>query len=336
MIVSNSNASKVSSVVNRAPSLSIAPAPILHQREAVIPPLREHVKRLSFDNPNTFVYMAAPLEENSDAAFRTICHRHGADMTFTEMTRVQGLVKKNKSTWSRLAVHDDTPYCIQLLAGREADVEKFLTVFEPPTNGSFYGFNLNMGCPSPEVIGLGLGSAFIKRVAKAQRLIEVFRKHGYPISIKIRLGLNNYEKEKKVYLNIIRSTTPDYFIVHTRHGAQKYAEPADFSAYKEIVDEATKLGKIIVANGDIVSKEKVDFLKSLGVKGAMIGRGAVWNPSIFDKLKGKSESSLPKIEELRAEYEQLADKYQTHHRYKANVLLRMGRDTSQIDKNLLI
>lgn len=298
--------------------------------------LKENVKKLSFDKPNAFLFMAAPLEENSDAAFRTICYKHGADMTFTEMTRVQGLVKKNKSTWSRLAVHDDTPYCIQLLAGRESDVEKFLEVFQPPENGSFYGFNLNMGCPSPEVIGLGLGSAFIKRVAKAQRLIDIFRKYGYPISIKIRLGLNKYEKEKKVYLNILRNTNPDYFIVHTRHGGQKYAEPADFDAYKEIAEEANKLGKIIVANGDIVSKEKVDFLKSLGIKGAMIGRGAVWNPSIFDKLKGKPESKLPKIDVLRAEYEQLADKYASHHRYKANVLLRMGRDTTQIDKNLLI
>ncbi len=280
--------------------------------------------------------MGAPLEENSDAAFRTICYRHGADLTFTEMTRVQGLVKKNKSTWSRLAVHDDTPYMIQLLAGRESDVEKFLEAFEPPQNGSFRGFNLNMGCPSPDVIGLGLGSAFIKRVAKAQRLIDIFRKHGYPVSIKIRLGLNKYEKEKKVYLNIIRATTPDFFIVHARHGAEKYAEPADFSVYKEIVDEANKLGKIIVANGDIVSAQKVAQLKSIGIRGAMIGRAAVWNPSIFDKLKGKSESQLPSIDALRSEYEALAEKYATHHRYKANVLLRMGRDATQLDKNLLI
>lgn len=329
---STSTSTPISVVASAAPS----PAPILHQRDVIIPPLREHVKRLSFDKADSFFFMAAPLEENSDGALRTVCYRHGADMTFTEMTRVQGLVKNNKSTWSRLAVHDDTPYMIQLLAGRESDIEKFLEKFTPPTNGSFYGFNLNMGCPSPEVIGLGLGSAFIKRVAKAQRLIDVFRKHGYPINIKIRLGLNSYEKEKKVFLNIIRSTTPDFFIVHARHGAQKYAEPADFSAYKEIVDEANKLGKIIVANGDIVSKEKVDMLKSVGIRGAMVGRGAVWNPSIFDKLKGKPESQLPKIDDLRLEYEQLADKYQTHHRYKANVLLRMGRDTSQIDKNLLI
>ena len=295
--------------------------------------LRANVKRLSFDK---FVYMVAPLEENSDAALRTICYRHGADMTFTEMTRVQGLVKKNKSTWSRLTVYDDTPYMIQLLAGRESDVEKFLQVFEPPKSGCFYGFNLNMGCPSPEVISLGLGSAFMKRVAKAQRLIDIFRKYGYPVSLKIRLGLNAYEKEKKTYLNIIRATTPDFFIVHARHGAQTYSEPSDFCAYKEIVDEATKLGKIIVANGDIVSTEKVDFLKSVGVRGAMIGRGAVWNPAIFEKLKGANETQLPTIEALRKEYEQLADAYNSHPRYKANVLLRMGKNAAQLDKNLLI
>ncbi|HLP79857.1 MAG TPA: tRNA-dihydrouridine synthase family protein, partial [Acidobacteriota bacterium] len=241
--------------------------------------LHPHANRISFDQ---FVYMVAPLEENSDAAFRTICYRHGADLTFTEMTRVQGLVKRNKSTWSRLKVFDETPYVIQLLAGREQDVEAFLKEFKPPEKG-FYGFNLNMGCPSPQVIKLGLGSAFMKRVAKAQRLIEIFQRHGYPVSLKIRLGLNAYEKERKSYLNIIKNTTPDFFIVHARHGGQKYKEPADFSVYEEIVTEAN--GKIIVANGDIMSKEKVDYLKSIGVRGAMIGRGAVWNPAIFDKFK---------------------------------------------------
>ncbi len=309
--------------------ITTKPAPFI---ATAMHPLHPLANKLSFD---TFVYMAAPLEENSDAAFRTICYNHGADLTFTEMIRAQGLVKQNKATWSRLDFPDESPTMIQLLSGREADLEKFLSEFVPPKRG-FYGFNLNMGCPSPEVIGLGLGCAAVKRVAKAQRLIDIFRKYGYPISLKIRLGMNKYEKEKKTYLNMIKSTTPDFFILHARHGGLKYAEAADFSAYKECVELANSLGKIIVANGDIVSTEKIELLKSIGVKGAMIGRGAVWNPAIFNKLKGKPQNQMPTIDALRVEYESLADKYNSHPRYRSNVLLRMGRDTSQIDKNLLI
>src|SRR3989344_8943324 len=226
-----------------------------------------------------FRYFLAPLEDNSDNALRTLCFRHGADYTCTEMARVQGLVRRNKATGDKLDFHDNTPTIIQLLAGNEQQVAELLKKFETPTLVS--GFNLNLGCPSPEVIKLGLGCAFVKRVAKTQKLIDVFRDHGYPVSVKLRVGMNANEKQKKTYLNLLNGTTPDFFVVHARHGGQKYIEPADFSVYEECV----QTGKIIVANGDIIKKEQIDYLKSIGVQGAMLGRAGVWNPAIFNELK---------------------------------------------------
>ena len=43
--------------------------------------------------------------------------------------------------------------------------------------------------------------------------------------------------------------------------------------------------KVIIANGDIKTKEQIKYLKSIGVKGAMIGREALDNPQIFNQLK---------------------------------------------------
>ena len=273
-----------------------------------------------------FLYFLAPLEDNSDNALRTLCFRHGADYTFTEMARVQGLIKRNKATWSKLDFHDDTPVIIQLLAGNEKQLAEFLKKFEP--HAGFSGFNLNLGCPSPNMIKLGLGCAFVKRIAKTQRLIDIFREYSYPVSVKIRIGMNIYEKQKKVYLNLLNAATPDFFIVHSRHGSQKYAEPADFSVYKECV----KTGKIIVANGDIVKKEQIDYLKSVGVQGAMLGRAGVWNPAIFGMLKGNSVSS---IESLKKEYLALAEKYNSLSKYRVNVLNRLGK-SMDIDAQRLI
>lgn len=270
-------------------------------------------QHISFDN---FLFFAPPLELNSDNAYRTLCYRNGADITFTEMIRLQGLVKHNKATWSRLEVYDDTPTIVQLLVNRETDLEKFLTEFKP-FNG-FLGFNMNMGCPSPDVIKLGLGCAGMKRIAKTQRLIDIFHKYGYNISIKIRLGMNGYEREKKAYLNIIKNTTPDFFIVHGRDGKQTYDDPADFSIYEECV--AT--GKIIVANGDISKIEQIDFLKKVGVKGALIGRAAIYNPAIFNLLKGKETKNAI---ELKAQYMILAKAYNSSQRYITNISTRIGR-----------
>ncbi len=56
--------------------------------------------------------------------------------------------------------------------------------------------------------------------------------------------MNKFEKEKKVYLNLINEVDADFFIVHARHGQETYEDPVDSSVYEECV----KTNKIIIAN----------------------------------------------------------------------------------------
>ena len=46
--------------------------------------------------------MMAPLEDTTDNALRELCFRHGADLTFTPMARLSGLVRRNKSTEKKI------------------------------------------------------------------------------------------------------------------------------------------------------------------------------------------------------------------------------------------
>ena len=73
-----------------------------------------------------FQYMLAPMEGYTDNAFRRLCFEHGADLTFTEMTRIDGLARKNKVSLKRIEILDDTPTQIQLIGAKEASLEKFL------------------------------------------------------------------------------------------------------------------------------------------------------------------------------------------------------------------
>jgi hypothetical protein len=41
-----------------------------------------------------------------------------------------------------------------------------------------------------------------------------------PVSVKMRLGLNEYEKKQKCYLNVLKETNADSYIIHARHGRQ--------------------------------------------------------------------------------------------------------------------
>ncbi|MBN2111973.1 tRNA-dihydrouridine synthase family protein [Candidatus Woesearchaeota archaeon] len=264
-----------------------------------------------------FTYMLAPIEDMTSNAFRAVCHKHGADLTFTELTRVESLARKNKSTWSRIELKDSTPTIIQLLGAKEFSFKKFLSMFSP--SKGFKGFNLNFGCPSPQVVRIGQGCAMVRRISKAKKIVQIFRDYGYPVSIKMRLGITRIDKENKSYLNLINAVNADFFIVHARYGNQSYDEPADFSVYEECV----KTGKTVIANGDITTNSQIEYLKKAGVKGAMIGRAAVLNPSIFSMLKG--ESSAP-INSIIKEYLSLSDLYNEPFRYRKNIMKWIGKE----------
>lgn len=227
-----------------------------------------------------FMLMLAPMEGITGCAFRTLCHQNGADLTFTEMARVGNLARKKRGELGKIAIAGSTPTQIQLAGAKIAEYEKFLAGFKPADG--FCGFNLNLGCPSPDFIRQGIGAAMIKRVTRVDEIVKLIGKHGYECSIKMRLGLDGYEKGQGAYLNLINEVDASFFIVHARTAKQTERDPVDFSAYQKCKDT----GKRIVANGGIATRKQVIELERLGLYGAMIGRAAMDNPGIFKELAG--------------------------------------------------
>ena len=252
-----------------------------------------------------FLYMLAPIEDVTDSCFRSLCN---ADLTFTEMARIEALEKRNASTLQRIKMYDEMPTAIQIIGNNAELLEKFLSGFSPEKG--FAGFNLNLGCPSENFVRDGLGCAMIKRIAKTQKVIDIIKDHGYGTSVKMRLGLNSYEKEKKVYLNLINKIDADFFVVHARHGDESYKKKADWS----ILEELKNTGKNIVANGDIKTKEDVERFSDL--MGVMIGRAALANPLIFAELKGLFISK----KEIMEEYSRLVRERNPPEKYKRNLM----------------
>ena len=274
-----------------------------------------------------FRYEFAPLEDTSDVALRELCWRHGADATYTEMARVDSLARKNKSTLEKTRMDGEAPAWIQITPGKDQVLKRYFTEFskqEQPKH--FLGFNFNMGCPSPHLIRDGLGCAMVKRVSKTQKMVAIAKDYGFPVSIKIRLGMNKAEKDRKVYRNLIDAVNADHFVVHGRVGADTYATPADYDA----LAECASLGKPIIANGDVHTKEQVHELKAAGCVGVMIGRAAVFDPAIFDRLKGNATNESPSMSELTREYHELCVKFPSANKYRKNLEKRLGRPVTTI------
>jgi tRNA-dihydrouridine synthase B len=272
-----------------------------------------------------FSYMLAPMEGYTNPAFRTLCYNHGADLTFTEMVRADALAKNNKATILRANIPDATPTVIQLLAGRLEPLEDYLKTFEPE-NG-FAGFNLNIGCPSPEVVGAGQGCALVKRINKVAALAKAIKDHGHPVSIKLRLGMNKFEKEKMVYLNLIKSVDADFFVVHARTGIETFMNKADWSVFKQ----CARTRKRIIANGDVRTVRGINFLKEMGVSGVMVGRAALENPGIFEVMKSKPR--LAKLDELKKEFVEISKKLNTPEKNTETIMKLFGKGTEKLKES---
>jgi len=270
--------------------------------------------------------MLAPLERYSDSAFRTLAHSHGADLTFTEMAHVESFLKGNRASLEKIEARDATPVQIQILTGSEARLHRFLSGFEPFPG--FTGFNLNLCCPSREVISQGKGAAMVKRAAKTARLVTAIRDRGHPVSVKISLGLNRREKENRLYLNNLGGADPDFFIVHAKHAAQTSGEKEDNTVYPECVEAAR--GIPVIANGGIETPETVRTLAETGVAGVMMGRPALRNPAIFDLMKNElginePPKPVPTTDDLKQEYHDIHAAIGGSEEYKSRFMKVLGK-----------
>ena len=275
--------------------------------------------------------MLASMEGYSNSVFRTLAYRHGADLTFTEMSHVQGILRNSRDSLKKIIVKDATPVQVQILSGSEKKLNRFLLEFKE--FDGFRGFNLNLSCPSKNVIKHGKGAAMVKRAKKTKRLVELIRYYGFPVSIKIRLGLNQFEKRNKLYLNSLRDVDPDFFIIHAKHAAQSSYESEDYSVFPECVQEAR--GIPVIANGGIDSSDKVCSLRELGVEGVMIGRDALMNPLIFDQIKNEMGMNNPpkpiiELDELKQEYNTLHRLHGSDDRYSSNFHKALGKSVEHL------
>jgi tRNA-dihydrouridine synthase len=168
----------------------------------------------------------------------------------------------------------------------------------------------------------------VKRATKTARLVSVIRDHGQSVSVKIRLGLNHYEKENKLYLNNLEGVDPDFFVIHAKHANQASDEMEDNTVYPECVEAAR--GIPVIANGGINTSEAVQVLVETGVAGVMMGRPALRNPAIFDQIKNKlGINSLPKliptIDDLKREYQEIFEVVGGSENYKSQFMRVAGK-----------
>lgn len=231
-------------------------------------------------------FVLAPMAGVTDTVFRTLMRRMGAAVVTSELVSCHGMHYGSKKTYDLLRFQPcERPVGLQIfgeepeaLARAAAEIERLGADF----------VDLNLGCPVPKVTGLGGGAAMLRDPMALERTLKVMRRAiSIPLSIKIRTGWDDQEKNAPDCVKAASEAGVAWVTIHGRTREQGYSGRADwdFIARCKAVS-----GVPVIGNGDVATAEgALNRLHQSGCDAVMIGRGALRNPWIFQEIRAIQE-----------------------------------------------
>ena len=229
--------------------------------------------------------LLAPMEDITDASFRYICKRYGADIVFTEFVASEAIIRNVEKSLKKMKLNDyERPIAIQIYGHDINSMEeaaKIAAAYKPDF------LDINAGCPVKKIATRGAGAGLLRDIPKlveiAKRVVKAVEP--LPVTLKTRLGWDNDSIVIEEVVEKLQDTGIQAITIHARTRNQFYKGTADWSYIKKIKENPnTKIQ--IIGNGDVntpqIAKQRFE---ETHVEGIMIGRAAIGRPYIFKEIK---------------------------------------------------
>ena len=228
------------------------------------------------------VLALAPMQDVTDLAFWRVMARHGgADVYWTEYFRVHR--DSNLEHWILDSITQnptDRPIVAQMIGN---DIPALVRTARELQQFEVAAIDLNLGCPAPVVYRKCAGGGLLREPAKIDAILGALRDAvAIPLTVKTRIGFDSTAPFEEL-LKLFAKHSIDLLTVHGRTVAQMYRPGV---RYDLIAQAARELGCPVLLNGNVHGPDQAaDLLAETGVRGLMIGRGAIRNPWLFDQIR---------------------------------------------------
>ncbi len=230
--------------------------------------------------------MLAPMQGLTNDALRTCYIEHyQPDIVFTEFVRVQTQSRKRiaKAELGEIAAHSsDVPLVVQLIGNNASALADGAMQVQ---DAGVQHLNLNLGCPYGRMTTGATGGELLRDPESLAELLMALRRSVRgSFSIKCRAGYSDPRQFFKL-LPVYLDSGIDYLILHPRTVIQQYSGCADHDLTAEV---ASRTNLPIIANGDInCAAMGQKLLQETDVSGLMLGRGALADPWLFQRIRGE-------------------------------------------------
>jgi tRNA-dihydrouridine synthase B len=226
----------------------------------------------------------SPLAGYTSLPFRlTVRELGGIGLATTDLVNARSLLERRPKALKLIETSPaDRPLAVQLFGSVAEEMREAAVLLESLGIASV---DINMGCPARKVCRVGGGSAMMTELHDTARLVKgMVEAVKIPVTAKMRLGWDDENITAPELACALEDAGIAAVFVHGRTRQQGFSGRVNLAGIRAVV-RALKTVPVI-GNGDVTTPQAAKvMLEQTGCAGVSIGRGAFYNPWIFQHTR---------------------------------------------------